>query len=101
MLREIRVYLGFRLDIFEDWFLLVEREMNNVQSLKSFFVGIARSIRLRRLGWAHWLPSFVLISLAFYIGLKGKENCFSLPPTPLYIDVWAAIVVDGSLITFT
>ena len=31
MLREIRVYLGFRLDIFEDWFLLVEREKNNVQ----------------------------------------------------------------------
>ena len=31
MLREIWVYLGFRLDIFEDWFLRVEREMNNVQ----------------------------------------------------------------------
>jgi hypothetical protein len=46
------------------------------KSLKSIFVGIARPIRVRRLGWAHWLSSFVLISSAFYIGLKGKENCF-------------------------
>ena len=71
------------------------------KSLKSFFVGLARSIRLRRSGWAQQPSCLVLIFSAFYIGLKGNENCFSLPPTPLDIDVWAAIVVDGSLITFT
>ena len=71
------------------------------KSLRSFFVGLARSIRLRRSGWAQQPSCLVLIFSAFYIGLKGNENCFSLPPTPLYIDVWAAIVVDGSLITFT
>ena len=41
MLREIRVYLGFRLDIFEDCFLIVERERNNVQKSQIILRGIS------------------------------------------------------------
>ena len=88
MLREIRVYLGFRLDIFEDWFLRVEREMNNVQKSQINLRGKSEVNKTTLVGLG---PSAIFLCsylLGFLYRPKKEGKLFSLPPRgPLYIYV--------------
>ena len=87
MLREIRVYLGFRLDIFEDWFLLVEKEINNVQKSQINLRGISEvNDKTAPAGLG---PSAMYIFLCSYLlGFlyrPRREGKLFLPPTHTFI----------------
>ena len=64
MLREIRVYLGFRLDILEDWFIIVEREMNN------FYVSITQHLCIKV--WVGGRNNFSSLLGLYKFGLFGQ-----------------------------
>ena len=76
MLREIRVYLGFRLDIFEDCFLIVERERNNVQKSQIILRGISEVDKTALVG----LGSVAILPCSYLLGFlyrpKRERNLF-------------------------
>ena len=84
MLREIRVYLGFRLDIFEDWFLLVEREKNNVQKSQINLRGDSKFDKTAPVGLGSLAIFFCSYLLGFLYRPKREGKLF-LPPTHTFI----------------
>ena len=76
MLREIRVYLGFRLDIFEDWFLLVEREMNTVQKSQINLLGNSEVNKTAPVGLGSLAIFFCSYLLGFLYRPKREGKLF-------------------------
>ena len=70
MLREIRVYLGFRLDIFEDCFLIVERERNNVQKSQIILRGISEVDKAAPVG----LGSVAILPCSYLLGFLYRPE---------------------------
>ena len=84
MLTEIRVYLGFRLDRFEDWFLIVERERNNVQKSQIILRGISEVDKTAPVGLGS-LAIFLCSYLLGFLYRPKREGKLFLPPTHTFI----------------
>jgi hypothetical protein len=87
MLRENRANLGFRLDIVEDWFLLVEKEINNVQKSQINLRGkseVDKTAPLRA-GLIGYLLLFYLLGFLYSSYRPKMEGKLFLPPTHTFI----------------